>query len=85
MTKLKSVIEAAKKSEALRDTLVKEVPYLDFTISVYSVESERFGTLYWAENDIGEPYTDGPTMYKDMNKAVAEEKKNIETYVRENK
>lgn len=59
----------------------KKVPYSGFNIFVY--KSPRWG-LYWATNDIGEPYQDVP-LFETVGKAVEWDKENIDKYVKETK
>ena len=68
--------------------LVKERPPKDktvghkgFNISVY--KSPKWG-LYWAQNDIGEPYMEVP-LFNTSTEAVKWDKENIDKYVNENK
>jgi hypothetical protein len=69
--------------EALTDKVVKKIPYRGYTITVYEVHSERFGRLYWADNDIGEPYLDSPKMWPNVDKAIAVAKGDVDDYLKE--
>jgi hypothetical protein len=66
--------------------LVKEKPkpesktkYKGFNITVY--KSSKFG-LYWAQNDIGEPYMKVP-LFKTSKEALNWDKENVDQYVKE--
>lgn len=83
LQRLQGLLEASSSDPTdHRQKLVKTVPYKGFTISVFATEPTRFGILFRAENDIGEPYAEMP-YFNTIEKAIAWDKKNIDDYVNE--
>jgi len=68
--------ELAKERPPVETT----VGYKGFNIKVY--KSPKFG-LYWAQNNIGEPYMEIP-LFKTSVEAIDWDKENIDKYVEEN-
>jgi hypothetical protein len=62
-------------------TQKETIGYRGFEIRLWTC-STRFGTLYQAFNNIGEPYMDRVT-YKTRHEALAAEKNNIDQYLNE--
>jgi len=79
----KELIEWKKEIER-KHRPIKTISYKGFKIFVRKIESERFGDLYMATNNIGEDYIDVPA-FQSINEAVNWDKKNVDQYVKENK
>lgn len=70
-----------KKTKDVSET-VKTVPYKGFIITLYKDYSPRFGNMYYAKNNIGEPYLDVPR-FQTPEEAINWDKKNVDQYVSE--
>lgn len=77
-----------KTADSLRDVdgyrnVVKVINHRGFKVYIQLFISPRFGNIYQIQNNIGEPWTDEPPAYNDLQRAIREGKKIVDEYVDE--